>query len=411
MLESLDTLIAFVLIMLVVSMLITICVQMVSAAMNLRGKYLGQGLAHTFGTILPNMAKADTLACRILSGRLLSDSKFQRSSSEPSVNDPDNNFRRCATAVRPDEVFDALHRIATGRTQQLADLKGEACDILKGLGVSDAVLQKAEADAAIAMGKPLPTPVNTAQEIVTTAHTAIAQLSPEDQAKINAAMKPVTDRLAELDAKAAEQVVDVATALDDACRKFKYWFEVSQERAQQWFTTHTRWFTVFFAVVFAFALQLDTVEIFRFVSSNKAARDKLAVAQVSSLSRQAEKIVGDEAAPKTLDEGAQDFAALRRRLDETGFNLFVTDKGGRWHRGWWTDLWPHLLGMLFTVGLLSLGAPFWFNVLKSLSNLRSRVAQNISTEQEGEKAAPGSTAPPASTRKTLVAPPTVVPAQ
>ena len=72
---------------------------------------------------------------------------------------------------------------------------------------------------------------------------------------------------------------EIAKALDDACKKFKYWFEVSQERAQQWFTTHTRWFTVAFAVIFAFGLQLDTIEIFKFVSSNKAARDKL-VAEV-----------------------------------------------------------------------------------------------------------------------------------
>ena len=460
-------------IMLIVSMLITICVQMVSAAMNLRGKYLGQGLAHTFVTILPDIAKADTLACRILSGRLLSDSKFQPSSTDTAADDTRDNFRRCASAVRPDEVFDALHRIATGRNQRLADLQGPARDLLKGLGVSDAVLQSAEADVAAAIGKPIPNAVNNAQQILTTAQEAIAQLSPEDRAKIGAAMKPVADRLAELDAKAAQQAVDVAKALDDACRKFKYWFEVSQERAQQWFTTHARWFTVFFAVLFAFALQLDTVEIFKFVSSNKAARDKL-VAQVSAVTGQAEKIVGDaktvlqealnnwrngltddaskqavasvevsasdtrgklrrdlkarlgdkpgtealledfdravtEAAQKKLDEGAQDFSALRSKLDDTGFQLFVTDKGGRWHHGWWKDLWPHLLGILFSVGLLSLGAPFWFNILKSLSNLRSRVAENISTEQEGDKPAPGSTSATPSSRRTLVAPPTVVP--
>src|SRR4051812_36355205 len=115
MLDSLDTLIAFIVIMLVVSMLITICVQMFSALLNLRGKYLGQGLTHTFGTILPNLwnnDKAKTLACRILSGRLLSDSNVAQSES---ADDQRNGFRRCATAVRPDEVFDALHRIATKR--------------------------------------------------------------------------------------------------------------------------------------------------------------------------------------------------------------------------------------------------------------------------------------------------------
>ena len=48
MLDSLDTLIAFVLIMLGVSLLITIGVQMVSAAFNLRGLNLAQGLKRTF---------------------------------------------------------------------------------------------------------------------------------------------------------------------------------------------------------------------------------------------------------------------------------------------------------------------------------------------------------------------------
>ena len=44
MLDSLDALIAFVLIMLVVSLLITIAVQMVSSALNLRGLNLAAGL-------------------------------------------------------------------------------------------------------------------------------------------------------------------------------------------------------------------------------------------------------------------------------------------------------------------------------------------------------------------------------
>jgi hypothetical protein len=34
------------------------------------------------------------------------------------------------------------------------------------------------------------------------------------------------------------------------------------------------------------------------------------------------------------------------------------------------------------VGLLSLGAPFWYNALRNISSLRSTVAQNISNEQK-----------------------------
>jgi hypothetical protein len=42
----------------------------------------------------------------------------------------------------------------------------------------------------------------------------------------------------------------------------------------------------------------------------------------------------------------------------------------------------HILGILFSAALLSLGAPFWYNALKNLASLRSTVAQNISKEQE-----------------------------
>jgi hypothetical protein len=37
-----------------------------------------------------------------------------------------------------------------------------------------------------------------------------------------------------------------------------------------------------------------------------------------------------------------------------------------------------LLGVGVTVGLLSLGAPFWFNALKALSNLRPILARQTS---------------------------------
>ena len=485
MLDSLDTLIAFIVIMLVVSMLITICVQMVSALMNLRGKYLGQGLTHTFGTIFPDLwndDKAQKLACRILSGRLLSDSKISQSQTPENES---NNFRRCATAVRPDEVFDALHRIATGRNPRFADLADDARAVLKGLGVSDEVLAAATAQVAAVTGQSLPQVAGNVQEMVGAARKSLAGLPAEQRAAVEAAIKPLEDRLNTLEINAAKGVQDVAKALDDACKKFKYWFEVSQERAQQWFTTHTRAVTIAFAVIFAFGLQLDTIEIFKFVSSNKAARDKL-VAQVGAVTGQAEKIIGDgnkvlqdaletwrkenaEAAAKPtvaeikvtasdtrgsvraklaealgdaaakvqlmdsfekavdktagekLKQSAGDYASFKAPLDDSGFKLFVAEPGGRWRNGWFRDIPRHLLGLLFSVGLLSLGAPFWFNALKSLANLRSRVAQSITTEQEGEKAPPGSTvtstaaAGPATVAAVApvtrpVAPPTVMPA-
>jgi len=55
---------------------------------------------------------------------------------------------------------------------------------------------------------------------------------------------------------------------------------------------HTRIITVIFAVIAAFWLQLDTVEIFKSLSSNKSMRDNL-VTQAAAVSSQADKTFRD----------------------------------------------------------------------------------------------------------------------
>ena len=68
MLQSIDTVIAFVVIMTVTSLFVTILVQMFSAALSLRGKNLANALALTFQTIAPSLDRqAHALAARILS--------------------------------------------------------------------------------------------------------------------------------------------------------------------------------------------------------------------------------------------------------------------------------------------------------------------------------------------------------
>ena len=50
--------------------------------------------------------------------------------------------------------------------------------------------------------------------------------------------------------------------------------------------------------------------------------------------------------------------------------------------------------MLFSALLLSLGAPFWFNTLKSLASLRSSVGKNIWDEDKSTTSEKSSKAPP-----------------
>src|SRR5436190_14155380 len=67
MLNTIDTIIAFAVIMTILSLLITVVVQMISAALSLRGKNLANALALTFQMIDPKIGDhAHSLAAQIL---------------------------------------------------------------------------------------------------------------------------------------------------------------------------------------------------------------------------------------------------------------------------------------------------------------------------------------------------------
>jgi hypothetical protein len=55
----------------------------------------------------------------------------------------------------------------------------------------------------------------------------------------------------------------------------------------------------------------------------------------------------------------------------------------------WPYGWREIIGMIASIVLLSLGASFWYNVLKTLANLRPRVAEIIGREKRPPKPAEG----------------------
>src|SRR2546430_3214370 len=116
MLNTIDTVIAFAVIMTVLSLLITLGVQMVSATLSLRGKNLANALALTFQSIDPSIGKAaHQLAARILSDPVLSDSTQtdkDKAEGAPAVTrDEPWHFTdiarasKLASAIRPEEVY------------------------------------------------------------------------------------------------------------------------------------------------------------------------------------------------------------------------------------------------------------------------------------------------------------------
>jgi hypothetical protein len=91
-------------------------------------------------------------------------------------------------------------------------------------------------------------------------------------------------------------------------------------------------------------------------------------------------------------------AALRQASDNLNdllekrlaFNIIYTphpNSVGEWGKTLWKRKW----GVLASITLLSLGTPFWFNLLCTLSNLRPVLATKEAAEKERGGAAPGAT--------------------
>ena len=103
----------------------------------------------------------------------------------------------------------------------------------------------------------------------------------------------------------------------------------------------------------------------------------------------------------------ESFRNLQATLHDAGFDLVPKPFLGRWAREpipyWARNCNPHfahylrhLLGLLMTAGLLALGAPFWFNLLKNLMSLRPAVANLIEKRPQSAPALPAAPATPPS---------------
>ena len=90
----------------------------------------------------------------------------------------------------------------------------------------------------------------------------------------------------------------------------------------------------------------------------------------------------DELATANWQGCVQRAKKVKASLDESTLALFsIPDH-------WWDirEYWGmHFWGTLMTAIFLSLGAPFWYNALKQLSNLRPAIAQKVDQASQPPK--------------------------
>lgn len=155
---------------------------------------------------------------------------------------------------------------------------------------------------------------------------------------------------------------DAGEDLDRFRAQLRTWYDESMDRVGGWYRKHTQRAVVVIAAVITVAANADTLYIVEQLSSSEALREA-AVQQARVLA---------ETGPPPMADSLEALARQTRAyLDSygtmgipVGWEAATLPSGV----GGWVN---KVIGLLLTTLAISLGAPFWFDVLKKISTIRT----------------------------------------
>ena len=176
--------------------------------------------------------------------------------------------------------------------------------------------------------------------------------------------------------------------LGQAQKNIESWFDDSMDRVSGWYKRKTQMVTVVIAVVLTVAANADTIAIVRTLWKNPTQR--------ALLVQQAQKRTGEGSEPTVSakydnkDKPLQP-TAIRKvskgELDALGGVLGWGPAAAALDGPGWLE---RVLGWFLTMVAVSLGAPFWFDILNKLVNIRNAGTKPATSDTQPK---PG-TAPP-----------------
>lgn len=149
------------------------------------------------------------------------------------------------------------------------------------------------------------------------------------------------------------------------------WFDDSMERVSGWYTRRLQWITLGLAVVITVGLNASTVRIADRLADEPAVRAAV-VAKAEAAQESGEEAGQTEdqvKEGKTLKPAGEGVESAYSDLAALQLPILWADENSPFDT--WPTFWTTLAGWLITILAISLGAPFWFDALGKLSNLRA----------------------------------------
>lgn len=172
---------------------------------------------------------------------------------------------------------------------------------------------------------------------------------------------------------------DAADSMDQFRLGIERWFDEGMDIVSGWYKRWTQAIQLGLGLLLAVILNIDTVNIVQVLNANDELRRELAARAVYTGSESLQPRHGDGQAtsgiaPVSVSDVESQFQAMRARLKQTGLPLGWENTDSFKDR-FKIYLEKHglfaILGWLLTALAASLGAPFWFDLLKKAANLRA----------------------------------------
>jgi hypothetical protein len=165
-------------------------------------------------------------------------------------------------------------------------------------------------------------------------------------------------------------LVLIDSAGDDAARardNIEAWFNSSMDRVSGWYKRRAQWFILAIGTILAVAINVDTIHVAEKLYSDKALRDVL-VSSAEGFAKSSPTLPAAGAKP--------DLDNLRALGIPIGWEAERFDADA---------ITKHWLGWLVTAFAVSLGAPFWFDLLNKIIVVRSTVKPQEKSPEEKPK--------------------------
>lgn len=199
-------------------------------------------------------------------------------------------------------------------------------------------------------------------------------------------MRALLDNIREMEASAKQIDADVMAALQKAQQNIENYFDEAMERVTGWYKRRVQLIIVGLGLFVTLLLNVDSLAIANSLITNPAQRAFIVDAAVQNQSALAAMVAptNTQSVSVTTDLAlaaspplttTQPITAPLKLLQGLGLPMGwqqTTGNTKEWiWKGWsWWDWSAKLVGLLITTAAISQGAPFWFDLLSLLLNLR-----------------------------------------